>query len=110
MKQFVSSKLLRKVLTLAFLIAALVFIVSGDKIPQPVYAAPCCEECDGAELDACMAECTTSACRRNCINNSCEANCVSCGGGGGGGCLTNADCPYLPGYGFANCVGGNCVY
>lgn len=85
MKQVLTSKLLRKVLILAFLITSLLFVASSERTAKLVYAAPCCEQCDPDELNACLAGCTTFACRRNCINNSCEANCVTCGGGGGGG-------------------------
>jgi hypothetical protein len=111
MKQILTSKLFRKVLTLAFLLISLGFVISSNKTVQPVYAAPCCEECD-AQLSYCLEECTTSACRRACFedNNNCSSHCVMCGGGGGGGCLTSSDCPYIQGYGFGYCVGGNCVY
>jgi hypothetical protein len=112
MKQVFRSKLLKRVLILAFLITSLVFVASSDRTAQTVYAAPCCDTCD-AEFDQCRAEATSQEDRMFCIeqNNDCLSWCDMCtGGGGGAGCQTSNECPYRPGYGWGYCVGGNCVY
>lgn len=112
MKQVLMSKLLRRVLILALLLTTLVFAAAGDSTVRPVYAAPCCQECD-AQLSECLSSCSTSPCRLACFeeNNDCSSHCIMCGSPpGGAACVTSADCPWSATYGEGTCVNNNCVY
>lgn len=110
MKQIFTSKILRKVLILTFLIIGLVFVESNNKITESVQAAECCESCPvppgDSILNYCTAECGSSSgtCYTFCYNNArnCQRHCVSCGGGSGGQCVTDNDCIY-------RCDGGYCT-
>ena len=83
MRHASKSKLLRRLLTLSCLIAALFLFAASDSRSQPTYAAQCCDLC-GPDYDLCMANCGgNSTCEQNCSIrlNSCNHHCVVCDGG-----------------------------
>lgn len=105
MKTIVNSKLLRRFLILAVLIAGLVFVASSSKNTQPVAALPCCEGCPGggdpgsvyAECDALCFANPDPFCVSDCENaaNACYRRCQYCGGGPpGGSCNSSSDCNF----------------
>ena len=100
MKRIVTSKILRKVMILSFLVAGLVFVVTSENA-QPVQAARCCSECPGggdpiAAEEECFASCGGfNSCFYTCRNRaySCYGTCIHCGGGGHCGvCYSSQDC------------------
>jgi hypothetical protein len=112
MKKIFTSKILRKVAILSFLIVGLVFVVSSDNT-QTVQAAPCCSSCPGGgdveEMDMiCYNQCGGfNTCFYNCRNQAmnCYRVCVSCSGGGGfDECQFDTQC--LPG---SFCVNNHCT-
>lgn len=114
------SQILKRLLILMALVFSLGWFSLADNAGD-AYARPCCQSCPGfenpgEEVGYCSDQCggaTSGTCYDSCMNqvHNCYRNCYYCsGGGGGGGCLTSSDCPYMPGYGFGYCVGGNCVY
>lgn len=115
------SRLLTRFAILSVLLLGLGYVWTMPA-SQVASAAPCCQSCPGftepgEEVVYCSNQCggaTSGSCYDTCMDGvwRCYRTCYYCGGGGGGGtyCYTNSDCPYMPGYGFGNCVGGNCVY
>jgi hypothetical protein len=85
MKQIIRSIILRKFLTLAFLIVGLVFAASTDFSTQKVNAGyECCEDCLPA-FELCMEFCTDPqttypGCYSVCTNayNNCRNYCSRC--------------------------------
>jgi hypothetical protein len=87
MKQIFTSRILRKVVMLSFLVVGLAFVVSSGDNAQPVRAAaPCCSECPGAgDMEMgdqyCLDQCGGfNTCFYNCRNGvvGCNAYCVDC--------------------------------
>jgi hypothetical protein len=106
MKQVIKSNLLRRVLILSFLLAALVFVMSSGSQPQTAYASQCCSECL-PDYNLCMSLCSgNSVCEQNCWNklNACNHHCVMCDGTW---CIDDGDCTALPG---GTCDSGQCSY
>jgi len=84
MKQIIRSKILRKFLTLAFLLAGLVFVASTNFSNQAVRADSCCEDCI-PELQLCQEFCNDPnthypGCSSVCLNayNYCRQYCARC--------------------------------
>lgn len=81
MKQILRSKILRKVLTLVFLFAGLVFVASTDSGIQAVKASECCTDC-ALQRAECYEGCNDPniyypGCFTTCNNgyNYCRATC-----------------------------------
>lgn len=80
------NSLYRRLFVLAFLLGALFFFSHLDGQPRTVYAAACCQDCDGgyaACLDVCNQFQTSSeqsACATQCnqSNMQCVRHCVYC--------------------------------
>lgn len=106
MKQFITSKLLRKFFTLIFLLFGIFVVLSNDN-NRAVGAWGCCEDCDALQHECeqatdngdydsvyqCMVENAVFFCYRHC---------EYCGGGNTG-CIDSSDCP--PG---CTCTGDRC--
>lgn len=111
------TKLIARLCILAVLLAGSWFVLLSPQT-QVVHAYRCCETCPGSnpsDEEYCYYQCGSysGTCYQNCAasQQQCWRNCRSCGGSdGSGACDTNSDCPYLQGYGFGYCIGGNCVY
>ncbi len=86
MKEVFTSKILRKVLVLAFLSVGLVFALSSNKTTEPAQASQCCQDCHGGGDPTLAADfrnnyCNGSeSCLDNCRNqtNLCYAHCTWC--------------------------------
>lgn len=101
MKQIFTSKILRKVVILSFLVVGLMFVISSDN-SQTAHAAPCCSSCPGggdpiAAEEACFASCGGfNTCFYTCRDRAfrCYGTCIHCGGGGGfDECQFDTQCP-----------------
>jgi hypothetical protein len=111
MKRIITSKLMRKCLILAVMIAGLVFVASSDRYAEPITAAPCCEGCSGggdpSDADViCGTSCAYvdptggtvyQDCKQDCVYRAglCYNRCVYChsNSGPGGSCSSASDCP-----------------
>ncbi len=112
MKEVLTPKLLRRVLILSFLILGLVFVVSNNRVVEPVGAWICCSACPvvpGSEVspyDYCAAQCGSNSggCYDACLQDVwfCWQHCNICDGTG---CSYDSDC-FAGGY----CIGGLCQY
>lgn len=112
MKQIFTSKILRKVVILSFLLVGLMFVVSTSENVQTAQAARCCSECPGGgdplvAEENCYNQCGGyNSCFYTCRDRafSCYATCSFCGGGGGyDECQFDTQC--LPGQ---FCVNNQC--
>lgn len=102
MKRILTSKILRKVMILSFLLVGLVFVVSGDNVQSADASAKCCYDCPGggdpfAAEAGCATGCggDTNPCFYSCMSavDGCYATChINCSGGGPQSCQFDTQC------------------